>query len=62
MDGTTPTDDPESAMESVMVDVTGLSLADLAAAGDGALASCLRRLVTDVDQPGEAIAGFNSAL
>jgi FXSXX-COOH protein len=51
-----------------MVDVSGLSLAELAAAGtpeqsdDSALAHCLRRLADDLARPGEPIAGFNSAL
>jgi FXSXX-COOH protein len=49
-----------------MVDVSGLSLADLAAtpapADDSALATSLRRLAEDLARPGEPIAGFNSAL
>jgi FXSXX-COOH protein len=61
VDGTTPSDDPESGLESVMVDVTGLPLHELTATGDSALAHCLRRLVADLDRPGEATAGFNSA-
>ena len=49
-----------------MVDVSGLSLAELAATGapadDSALAHSLRRLADDLAHPGEPIAGFNSAL
>jgi FXSXX-COOH protein len=51
-----------------MVDVSGLSLAELAAArppaatDDSALARSLRRLADDLARPGEPIAGFNSAL
>ncbi|MET8148442.1 FxSxx-COOH cyclophane-containing RiPP peptide [Actinoplanes sp. NPDC049668] len=51
-----------------MIDVSGLSLAELAAdaapgpADDSALANCLRRLADDLVRPGEPIAGFNSAL
>ena len=51
-----------------MVDVSGLSLTELAAAGapapadDSALAQSLRRLADDLAHPGEPIAGFNSAL
>jgi FXSXX-COOH protein len=51
-----------------MVDVSGLSLAELAGAGppaetdDSVLAHCLRRLADDLARPGEPIAGFNSAL
>jgi FXSXX-COOH protein len=51
-----------------MVDVSGLSLAQLAAAGppaatdDSPLAHSLRRLTDELAHPGEPIAGFNSAL
>jgi len=51
-----------------MVDVSGVSLAELAAdagpetTGDSALAHSLRRLADDLARPGEPIAGFNSAL
>ncbi|BFU46765.1 hypothetical protein KRMM14A1004_50020 [Krasilnikovia sp. MM14-A1004] len=52
---------------SVMIDVSGLSLTDLAEAvppdrADSALAHCLQRLAADLDRPGDPIAGFNSAL
>jgi FXSXX-COOH protein len=51
-----------------MVDVTGLSLTELAAEGtpeptdNSALAHSLRRLADGLARPGEPIAGFNSAL
>jgi FXSXX-COOH protein len=51
-----------------MIDVSGLSLAELAAGStpagtdDSALALSLRRLADDLAHPGEPIAGFNSAL
>ncbi|OJF10707.1 FXSXX-COOH protein [Couchioplanes caeruleus subsp. caeruleus] len=51
-----------------MIDVSGLSLADLAASAEAdlpaesPLAHCLRRLADDLAHPGEPIAGFNSAL
>lgn len=61
VDGANPTDQPDHAWPSVMVDVSDLSLTELAEAGDDVLAHCLRRLVTDLDRPGEPIAGFNSA-
>ena len=61
MDGANATDDAEPDWESIMVDVSGMSLADLAGSGDTVLAHCLRRLAADLDRPGEAIAGFNSA-
>jgi FXSXX-COOH protein len=46
-----------------MIDVSGMSLFELAAAeDDSALARSLRRLADQVAHPGEPIAGFNSAL
>jgi FXSXX-COOH protein len=50
-----------------MVDVSGMSLAELAdgtpdPANDSALAHSLRRLADDLARQGEPIAGFNSAL
>jgi FXSXX-COOH protein len=48
-----------------MIDVSGLSLADLIdLTGDdeSVLAASLRRLADDLADPGEPIAGFNSAL
>ena len=47
------------------VDVSGMSLADLIAltgGEDSVLALSLRRLAADLADPGEPIAGFNSAL
>ena len=61
MDDATPTDAPEPDWRSVMVDVSGLSLTELAAQDDDVLAHCLRRLAADLDRSGEPIAGFNSA-
>lgn len=56
-------DDGNPEWRSPMVDVSGLSLDDLAAhADDSALALCLRRLADHLADPGEPIAGFNSAL
>ncbi|HEX5203274.1 FxSxx-COOH cyclophane-containing RiPP peptide [Paractinoplanes rhizophilus] len=61
MDRTTASDVVE--WQSPMVDVSGLSLEELAALdGDTALAHCLRRLHAELDDPGEPTAGFNSAL
>lgn len=72
MDGGTSTTGATPEWQSAMIDVSGLSLTELAdlaraepAAGapDGsALAHCLRRLTDDLARPGEPIAGFNSAL
>ena len=61
MDGVTATDDAEPDWKSVMIDVSGMSLTELADAADPVLAKCLRRLAADLDRPGEPIAGFNSA-
>lgn len=70
MDGVPTTDDAAGAAESgaahsgwlsVMVDVSGLSLTELAAEDDSVLARSLRRLTTERDGSGEPIAGFNSA-
>ncbi|MEV6299593.1 FxSxx-COOH cyclophane-containing RiPP peptide [Actinoplanes sp. NPDC051861] len=51
---------------SVMVDLSGSSLAELVdefdADDDSALARALRRVTDDLARPGEPIAGFNSAL
>ena len=68
MDGGTSTTGGPPEWRSAMVDVSGLSLAELADGGaragadDSALAHCLRRLADDLARPGEPIAGFNSAL
>ena len=68
MDGGTSTTGATPEWRSAMIDVSGLSLAELAAdaeagrADDSALAHCLRRLADDLAHPGEPIAGFNSAL
>ena len=51
--------------QSVIVDVSGLSLADLTARPadeDAVLTRSLRRLADDLADPGQPIAGFNSAL
>jgi FXSXX-COOH protein len=61
VDGATVTDETEPDWESNMIDVSGMSLLDLADSGDTVLTRCLRRLAADLDRPGEPIAGFNSA-
>lgn len=49
--------------ESVMVDVSHMSLAELGAqAGDSPLARSLLRVARELAEPDEPIAGFNSAL
>jgi FXSXX-COOH protein len=56
--------DGPTEWRSSMVDVSGMSPEELAEArtGDSALAHCLRRLAEQTTDPGEPIAGFNSAL
>jgi len=59
-------DDDPTAWESVMVDLSHVSLAELKASAaqgaDSPLARGLRRLADELNEPGEPIAGFNSAL
>lgn len=56
-------EDGTDEWQSAMIDVSGMSLEELAVHdGDTALAHCLRRLAGELDDPGEPIAGFNSAL
>jgi FXSXX-COOH protein len=58
-------DSAEPEWRSAMVDLSGLSLtelADLTEDDDSALAQAVRRLADDLARPGEPIAGFNSAL
>jgi FXSXX-COOH protein len=56
-------EDGAAEWRSPMVDVSGMSLEELAAReGDSALAHALRRLSDEQADPGEPIAGFNSAL
>lgn len=63
VNGGSPADDAQPEWRSDMVDVSGMSLSELAAEGDdSALAQSLRRLADDLSRPGEPIAGFNSAL
>ncbi|MET0417960.1 MAG: FxSxx-COOH cyclophane-containing RiPP peptide [Actinoplanes sp.] len=61
MDRTTEDGAPE--WRSPMVDVSGMSLDDLARHADNsAVLRSLRRVADDLAEPGEPIAGFNSAL
>lgn len=63
MDEGRPASDEAVEWRSVMIDLSGSSLADLAdLADDDALSRCLRRIAEQLDHPGEPIAGFNSAL
>jgi FXSXX-COOH protein len=58
-----PAEEAQPEWRSPMIDVSGMSLSDLAAAeGDSALARSLRRLAEDLARPEDPIAGFNSAL
>jgi FXSXX-COOH protein len=76
VDGGKPADQGSAEWQSVMIDVSGMSLSALADASldrpiadgpitdgnDSALAHALRRLDDELTHPGEPIAGFNSAL
>ena len=63
MSGGSPTENAQPEWRSDMIDVSGMSLSDLVADNDdSALAQSLRRLADDLADPGEPIAGFNSAL
>ncbi|MGX6602057.1 FxSxx-COOH cyclophane-containing RiPP peptide [Micromonosporaceae bacterium Da 78-11] len=63
MDGSA--EDTTTDWRSTLVDVSDMSLTELAgrsAEPDSALAHALRRLADDLTQPGQPIAGFNSAI
>jgi FXSXX-COOH protein len=65
VNGGASTDDAATPWPSAMADVSKLSLSDLAELSeedDSVLARSLRRLADDLANPGEPIAGFNSAL
>jgi FXSXX-COOH protein len=65
VDPASPTEDAPPEWQSAMIDVSAVSLADLAdlpGGADSALGRSLRRLAAGLDEPGEPIAGFNSAL
>jgi FXSXX-COOH protein len=63
VDGGSPTENQQPEWRSAMLDVSELSLSDLAeGARDDALATALRRVADEVTRPAEPIAGFNSAL
>jgi FXSXX-COOH protein len=63
VDGGPPAEDAPPEWRSTMIDVSGMSLSDLAAKdGDSALVRSLRRLAEDLAHPEDPIAGFNSAL
>jgi FXSXX-COOH protein len=58
-------EDAQTEWRSDVVDVSGMTLAELVELTEGddcALAHSLRRLAADLARPGEPIAGFNSAL
>ena len=57
------TEDGTPEWHSPMVDVSSMSLDDLARhAGDAAVLRALRRVADELFDPGEPIAGFNSAI
>jgi FXSXX-COOH protein len=50
------------ARTSDLIDLHGLTLADLRALDDNAVADSLRRILGDIDHPADAVAGFQSAI
>jgi FXSXX-COOH protein len=63
VNGGSPAEDAQAEWRSDVIDVSGMSLSELAAEDDdSALARSLRRLADELAHPGEPIAGFNSAL
>lgn len=52
----------ESALSSDLVDLSRLSLAELRALADDDVADSIRRILRDIDQPADAVAGFQSAI
>jgi FXSXX-COOH protein len=52
----------ESLGAEAMVDLVDIPLAEIRTSGDSALAHALRRLMEDVSDPDDVIAGFQSAL
>lgn len=63
MEGDPRPENPQPEWQSAMIDVSGLSLTELAGASAGtALEQTLRRLADELAHPAEPIAGFNSAL
>lgn len=52
--------DEKSSLESDLIDLDGISLADLEGFDDSVLAHALRRVLADADDLREPIAGFQS--
>jgi len=50
------------ARSSDLVDLSGLSLADLRALNESEVAPSLYRILRDIDHPVDAVAGFQSAI
>ena len=61
MDGFSPTGDARPEWQSDMIDVSGMSLAELETS-DSPLAHAMRRVADELSRAREPIAGFNSAL
>jgi FXSXX-COOH protein len=62
VNGDSPRQDAHQQWRSEVIDVSEMSPSELAAEDDSVLAASLRRLADDLADPGEPIAGFNSAL
>ena len=52
----------ESALRSDLIDLSGLSLADLRTLDDDDVADSVRRILREVDRLTDAVAGFQSAI
>jgi FXSXX-COOH protein len=49
-------------LQTELIDVTGVGLADFELLDDSVLANCVRRFLAEAENPGDALAGFNNSL
>ncbi|WP_442790416.1 FxSxx-COOH cyclophane-containing RiPP peptide [Nonomuraea sp. NBC_01738] len=49
-------------IDSALLDLSGVTVADLDALDSGALAECLRRVLGDHDRRQDVVAGFQSSI
>lgn len=52
----------DEGYEFDLVDLTGVTLAELPQLDDSALAHSLRRILDEIDRPQDAVAGWNSVM
>jgi FXSXX-COOH protein len=55
-------DEVSPDIDTGLIDLTGVDLAEIDILGDSALARSLRRLISRTEHPGEAVAGFNDSI